>query len=167
MHHILVEMRLAIEAEKSRSSCTHRPHSLQFGIWRCLTVNSGRSHTNLTCHRPRVSAEQSARARLPSLGMAGATSGPHMTGLHRTTAVTTGSPSVQLSRHPPLLTAGPRDPLRLSDTEEIALTAAPPSRLAYEASVTGDRPRPPVELATVAGRLRERHPSPAVPSACP
>jgi hypothetical protein len=100
------------------------PRARSSGIWRSLTVNNGRSHTDLTC----AIGVGSRLSGLPGRafqardrwGHIRATSGPRTTRSQRTTTVIIGPPSTQLSRHTPPPTAGRRDLSGLSDTEEVA-----------------------------------------------
>jgi hypothetical protein len=66
-------------------------------------------------------------------GHTGATPGPRTTGPQRTTAVTIGPASAPLNEWTRPSAAGRRDLPRLPYTEDVAPTAAPPSRLANEA----------------------------------
>jgi hypothetical protein len=71
-----------------------------------------------------------ARMRLPGsspVGHTGATSGPQTTGSQRTTAVTTGPGSSQLTRQTSHGAAGRRSPHGISDTERVTGSSPPAS----------------------------------------
>jgi hypothetical protein len=88
---------------------------------RSATVNHGHSRSS-DLQAPYHRCAATRMVRMGSLGRtaratSGATSGPPITGSQRTTTVTTGSPSAQLTGTFPT-TAGRRDPPRIPDTEE-------------------------------------------------
>ena len=116
----LVTIAATLERGCSSSACPPRARST--GNWRSLTVNNGRPHGALACAIGVASGWDDGTGRAfqarDRWGHTGATSGPRTTGSQRTTAVTTGQTTAQLTEQTRPSAAGRHAAPRIPDTEE-------------------------------------------------